>query len=161
MYAAVPDVPLCLCVLKNRAPLARGRSSCQKAFSTINFRLCGANFNLQAFCFGAIPDIMIELIVYVSLPQSKQSWQWLSGIKTKLLGGLRLFMCLMVTNCSGERYFSRLKRIKNDLSSTMSQERMSGVSILCIENDKLWLTDIGEIIDEFAARKVRRKMFWH
>jgi hypothetical protein len=25
------------------------------------------------FCFGAIPDIMIELIVYGSVPQSRQS----------------------------------------------------------------------------------------
>ena len=27
--------------------------------------LCGAILNLKAFCFGAIPDIMIELIVYI------------------------------------------------------------------------------------------------
>jgi hypothetical protein len=33
---------------------------------------------------------MIELIVYGSVPQSRQSWQWLSGIETKLLGGLWL-----------------------------------------------------------------------
>jgi len=26
-----------------------------------------------------------------------------------------LFLSLMVTNCSGERYFSRFKRIKNEL----------------------------------------------
>ena len=26
--------------------------------------LCGAILNLNAFCFGAIPDIVIELIVY-------------------------------------------------------------------------------------------------
>jgi hypothetical protein len=33
---------------------------------------------------------MIELIVYGSVPQSRQSGQWLSGIETKLLGGLWL-----------------------------------------------------------------------
>jgi len=27
-----------------------------------------------------------------------------------------LFRSLMITNCSGERYFSRLKRIKNELN---------------------------------------------
>ena len=70
----------------------------------------------------------------------------------------RLFLCLMVTNCSGERSFSRLKRIKSDLRSTMSQERLSGLSILCIENDKLRLIDFDEIIDEFALRKARRKV---
>ena len=33
---------------------------------------------------------------------------------------LRLFLCLVVTNCSGERSFSKLKRIKSVLRSTMS-----------------------------------------
>ena len=34
-------------------------------FFTMDFCLCGAILNLKAFCFGAIPDIMIELIVYI------------------------------------------------------------------------------------------------
>jgi hypothetical protein len=49
------------------------------------FCLCGAILNLKAFCFGSIPNIMIELIAYWSMSQSRQSWQWLSGIETKLL----------------------------------------------------------------------------
>jgi hypothetical protein len=32
--------------------------------------LCGAILNLKAFCFRAIPDIMIELIVYGVVPHS-------------------------------------------------------------------------------------------
>jgi len=76
---------------------------------------------------------------------------------------LRLFLCLMVTNCSGERSFSKLKRIKSalgSLGSTMWQERLSDLSILCVENDKLRLIDFDYTIDEFAAKKSRRKMFW-
>ena len=49
---------------------------------TINFCLCGAILNLKAFCFGAITDIMIELIIYDSGS--------LSGIETELLGILWL-----------------------------------------------------------------------
>ena len=52
----------------------------------MDFCLCGAILNLKAFCLGAIPDIMVELIAYWSVPQSRQSLQWLSGIETKLLG---------------------------------------------------------------------------
>ena len=48
-----------------------------------------------------------------------------------------LFQGLMVTNCSGKKSFSRLKNIKNELRSTMSQKRLSSPSILCIESDKL------------------------
>ena len=44
---AVPDLPLCLGVLKHRAPLA------------MDFYLCGAILNVKVFCFGAIPDIML------------------------------------------------------------------------------------------------------
>ena len=49
---------------------------------TINFCLCGAILHLKAFCFGAITDIMIELIIYDSGS--------LSGIETELLGILWL-----------------------------------------------------------------------
>jgi hypothetical protein len=38
---------------------------------TMDFCLCGAILNLKAFCFGAIPDILIELIAYWSVPQTK------------------------------------------------------------------------------------------
>ena len=65
--SAVPDLPLCLGVLKHRAPLTRGGSSCQ-FFFTMDFCLCGAILNLKALCFGAIPDIMIELTACVGLP---------------------------------------------------------------------------------------------
>ena len=70
---AVPDLPLCLGVLKHRASLARGPHLPAKNIFTMDFCLCGAILNLKAFCFGAIPDIMIELIAYWSVPQSRQS----------------------------------------------------------------------------------------
>jgi hypothetical protein len=62
----MPDLPLCLCVLKHRASLARGPHLPAKNIITMDFCLCGAILNLKAFCFGAIPDIMIELIAYCS-----------------------------------------------------------------------------------------------
>ena len=35
---------------------------------------------------------------------------------------LRIYLSLMITNCSGERSFSKLKFIKNRLRTSMSQE---------------------------------------
>jgi hypothetical protein len=56
-------------VLKHRAPLARGAHLPTKINNfTIDVCLCGAILNLKAFCFGAIPDIMVELIVHGSIP---------------------------------------------------------------------------------------------
>lgn len=74
-------------------------------------------------------------------------------------GILRLFLCLMVTNCSGERSFSQLKRIKNELRTNMSQDRLAALSLLCIESDKLRCTPFDEIIDDFAREKSRKRMF--
>ena len=56
---AVPDLPLCLGVLKQRAPLARevGPSSCQKYFFPVDFSLCGAIYNFK-ICWACMPDCL-------------------------------------------------------------------------------------------------------
>jgi hypothetical protein len=63
---SVPDLPLCLGVFRHR-----GTNLPVKIFLTMDFGLYGAILNLKAFCFGAIPDIMIELIVYLLQAPSK------------------------------------------------------------------------------------------
>lgn len=50
---------------------------------------------------------------------------------------LWLFWGLMILNCSGESSFSQLKRTKNELWTSMSQEKLFVLSNVCIENDKL------------------------
>jgi hypothetical protein len=68
---------------------------------------------------------------------------------------LRIYLSLLVTNCSGERSFSQLKRIKNELRSTMHQERLAALSLMCIENDVVRQLNFNDIIDQFAAAKAR------
>jgi len=48
---------------------------------------------------------------------------------------LRIVLSIPVTVASAERSFSKLKIIKNCLRSTMSQQRLSGLAVLSIEND--------------------------
>lgn len=69
----------------------------------------------------------------------------------------RIFLCLMITNCSGERSFSQLKRIKNELRTTMLQERLTNLSIMCIESDLLQKLEFEDIIEDFAQQKSRKK----
>ncbi|KAF2903984.1 hypothetical protein ILUMI_02194 [Ignelater luminosus] len=68
---------------------------------------------------------------------------------------LRIFLSMMVTNCSGERSFSKLKKIKNKLRSSMLQERLS-LSLMSIECDVLKDINFEEVIDDFACLKSRR-----
>ena len=70
---------------------------------------------------------------------------------------LRIYLCMMVTNCTGERSFSKMKLIKNYLRKTMGQERLNYLILLNIENDVLKLLNSSEIIAKFAEIKMRRK----
>jgi len=70
-----------------------------------------------------------------------------------------LFLSLMVTNCSGERSFSRFKRIKNELKVAMFQERLSTRSILYNKSDKLRQTNYNEFLDNFVMKKARQNLF--
>ena len=50
---------------------------------------------------------------------------------------LRIYLSLMVSNCSGESSFSKLKRIKNELRNRIGQDRLNSLSIMNIESDVL------------------------
>ena len=68
----------------------------------------------------------------------------------------RKYLSLMSTNWSGERSFSQLARIKNVKRSTMSQDRLGVLALLCIERELLHETDFSSVIDEFATIKSRK-----
>ena len=70
---------------------------------------------------------------------------------------LRIYLTLPITNCTGERSFSHLKRIKNYLRSTTGQNRLSDLAMLNIEADLLRTIDFTQLIDGFAAAKSRRR----
>jgi hypothetical protein len=68
----------------------------------------------------------------------------------------RILFTIPITVASAERSFSKLKLLKKDLRSTMSQERLNGLATLCIENKLLDDVNIEAIIDDFVSRNVRR-----
>lgn len=71
---------------------------------------------------------------------------------------LRMCVCAPVTNCSGERSFSWLRRAKNFLRSKMTEDRLNSLAILNIESRLLRSLDYDDIIDEFARKKSRRRL---
>ncbi|KAI3854179.1 hypothetical protein MKW98_024602, partial [Papaver atlanticum] len=65
----------------------------------------------------------------------------------------------IVTVASAERSFSKLKLILSYLRSTMSQERLVGLSMLAIENDMAMQVEFKIVLTDFASRNVRRVIF--
>ena len=83
-----------------------------------------------------------------------------NGLKTtfpNIYVALKMFLTLPVSNCEGERSFSVLKRVKNALRTTMTQARLSALSLLSIENEVVEGMDFEDIVHEFAYLKSRRK----
>lgn len=74
---------------------------------------------------------------------------------------LSLILTIPATSVAAERNFSCLKRIKNYLRSTMTQERLSGLALMSIEKYLLHELSMSPvfydgIIDKYAALKNRR-----
>lgn len=72
---------------------------------------------------------------------------------------IRMYMSIMVSNCSGERSFSKMALIKNKLRSTMSDRRLSALELLSVENDVLECVSFSDIIEQFAAAKSRKRLW--
>ena len=69
---------------------------------------------------------------------------------------LRMYLSLMITNCSGERSFSTMALIKNKNRATMGDSRLSALSLLSIESELLRQLNFSNIIETFASNKARK-----
>lgn len=70
-------------------------------------------------------------------------------------GRIRIFTSLPLSVAEGERAFSKLALIKNDLRSTMSEQRLNSLA-RSIEHKRALQLDFKDIIEDFASSKVRR-----
>ena len=68
----------------------------------------------------------------------------------------RILLTIPVIVAYAERSFSKLKLIKLYLRSTMSQERLSELATLLIENEMLEELGYKNLISQFASKNVRK-----
>ncbi|XP_020263417.1 uncharacterized protein LOC109839403 [Asparagus officinalis] len=118
-----------------------------------NYRYDGFQKNID------LNDMFSELrVLQKTLPDvSKTAAQILEFVKSadcypNVLIAYRILLTLPVTVASAERSFSKLKLIKTYLRSTLLQERLNDLAILCIEKDMLEKIDMDSIIDDFASK---------
>lgn len=69
----------------------------------------------------------------------------------------RIFLTMPISNCTAERSFSLLKRLKSPLRSYLQQDKLSSLALLCINNDLTQKLQYDDIIDIFANAKTRKK----
>ena len=69
---------------------------------------------------------------------------------------VRIYLTLMVSNCSGERSFSALKRVKSVLRSRMNDNKLNNLSLMHIENNVLRKVEFSDIVKTFALNKCRK-----
>ena len=98
-------------------------------------------------------DVPVELQYYRLLSENS-----LDVCFPNLDIALRIYLFMMVTNCSAERSFSKLKRIKNELRTSMGKQRLNHLSLISIENQLMHKIDIKQIIRKFAHQKSRRSI---
>jgi len=114
-------------------------------------RLSGAEYKKQAK--KRQQDFGLRNIFYIY--QEK----WTSNVFPNLDIALRMALCTPATNCSGERSFSCLKNVKNYHRSTLSQEKLNSLALLCIESPLVQSMTYDDIIDDFASVKSHKKNF--
>ena len=68
----------------------------------------------------------------------------------------RIYLTIPISSAKPERTFNRLKLIKSFLRSSMGEERLSNLALLCIERDIE--IDINKVIAKFAKDKNRQMM---
>jgi hypothetical protein len=80
----------------------------------------------------------------------------LSATFPNVMTSLKIYLSIMVTNCSGERSFSKMNIIKSCLRSTMAQSRLDAMSLLSIESDIVRDINFDDVIDCLSASKSRK-----
>ena len=68
----------------------------------------------------------------------------------------KLLLAMPATNAFSERSFSALRRVKSNLRSTMTQQRLNHVMVLHIHKNLTDKRDIISLANEFVAKREHR-----
>jgi len=69
---------------------------------------------------------------------------------------IRLYISIMVSNCSGERSFSKMALIRNKRRRTKPDRRLSALELLSVENGVFECVSFQEMIEKFTVTKAAK-----
>ena len=84
--------------------------------------------------------------------------QELSSLLETAFPSLGKLLQIVVSTAHCERSFSALKRIKNYLRSTMTEQRLTNLAILSIERELSKVLSLDEVVDRFANKDKNRRI---
>ena len=81
---------------------------------------------------------------------------------SEVIALLKLYLASRVTNSVSERSASAMRRLKNWLRSTMSQERLNHCMLLSIHKEKTYEINLSNVANVFCeANEERRHNLWY
>jgi len=76
----------------------------------------------------------------------------ITGLISELVKLVKIVLCMPVTSCTCERSFSSLRRLKNYLRTTMTQERLNHLAILNTHSEIARSIELSPLMNEFIKR---------
>ena len=96
-----------------------------------------------------------------ALESVREFWEEVCGYDSafsELKKLLQIVLTIVVTTASCERSFSTLKRIKNYLRTSMTDERLSNLATISIEKDVCKTINLDSVIDKFNGDDNNRRI---
>ena len=81
----------------------------------------------------------------------------LKKLASEVVKLMRIILTMPVSTCTAERSFSSLRRLKNYLRSTMSQERLNSCTIMHTYSEIVREINLDVLVDEFILKCDTRK----
>ena len=133
----------------NSAIKSKATAFCAAYPSDLDICLVNELIHFRAFVPDQqLPTKMLQTLLHLDL----------QSIFPNVYIAVRIFLTLPVTNCEGERSFSHLARIKNELRTRMGQRRLCSLSLLAIECELVNTLDFNDVVDDFARSKASKRL---
>ena len=110
------------------------------------------------------PDEIIQFSKFMANEKNIPAIECLQAIRRNKLESVfpnvdiayRIFPTLPITNCSAERAFSKMAIVKNDLRSSMLNDRLNALCLITIQRTLLKNINFQDIVTDFANVKARK-----